>query len=40
MFASPTGYIMTSSGFFYEIGVHSIDSSKNIGIFHAVLNFN
>jgi hypothetical protein len=41
VFASPTGYmLMTSLVLLYEIGVYSINSSKRIGNFHAVLNFN
>ena len=39
VFASPTGYMLTSSGVsFIEFGVvHSIDASKTIGDFPAVL---
>ena len=40
VFASPTSYMFTSSGFSLLNWVYSIDSSKIIGNFLAVLNFN
>ena len=39
MVASPTGYMLTSSGFPLLKWIYSIDSSKMTGDFPAVLNF-
>ena len=40
VFASPTGYMLTSFGFLLLNWGIFISSSKLVGIFHAVLNFN
>jgi hypothetical protein len=40
VFASPTGYMETTSGFALLSWVYSIDSFKMINNFHEVLNLN
>ena len=40
VFASPTGYMLTSANFPFLNWVYSVHSSKMIGNFPAVLNYN
>ena len=40
VFPSPTSYLLMIFGSLYEIGVYSINSSKMMGNFPEVLNFN
>ena len=40
VFASPASYMLISSSFFNWVEVYSLDSSKMMGNFHVVFNFN